>query len=357
MSVKTARHRLLYLKDSLQGFIFAALSKLSWFTTLTPTLAFAIRPLLGITLTTLALLQLWTFSHTANKNLDGWMNTISSLAGSLLNNVAAFGGFIARATGTTFVAAPWFFVAGFCVGALYQLIMTGVTSRRAYESPARSHQRQHSMQAAWYHLINATQLSFCASAIVVFNAFPAASFLVTALALAVVFINICNSIWRFISSDTKKDIKTAIGVEAPEKDTTYPLVKSINTSCEQEPQYCFRFFTTCDHSEIIKEMAIARAYDYLEDCISKKLAGLDKREPTEKNLQKIAVLELLKNAIREEKHHLPDKGKIHKKYPRVIENFWCEKSETDQLIDAVIYYCKAVKEEQNLYFNHKIVKN
>jgi hypothetical protein len=346
MSIKTVRHRLLYLKDSLQGTIYAALSKTSWLTALSPILALVVRPLLGMTLTTLALLQLWTFSHTGNKNLDGWMTTVGSLAGAGLNNVAAFGGFIARVTGTVFVVAPWFFVAGFGVGALYQLVMAGVNLRRAYEAPTQSHQRQHYLQGAGYNLITGLQLASCATAIVLFNAFPAFGLLVTAFALTVVAINLGNCIWRFLSSETKKEIKNAIGIGKPEKDLSHESVTLLDKSNEAEQlRHTRRLFTTCDHCAVIKEMNISESKIYLDSYITKKINELVRRAPSEKNQQKITVLEQLRHIVVED-HHAPDKGKMHKKYPRVVENFWCEKSDTDQLIDAVIYYCKTVKEEQ-----------
>lgn len=349
MSIKTVRHRLLYLKDSLQGTIYTALSKASWFTALTPLLAFAIRPMLSITLTTLALLQLWNFSHTGNKNLDSWMTTVGSLTGALLNNVAAFGGFIARVTGTVFVAAPWFFIAGFGVGALYQLIMACVNVRRAYEAPAQSIQRQHYLQGAGYNLITALQLASCATAIVLFNVFPGLGLLVTAFALTVVAINLGNCIWRFLSSNTKKNIKNAIGIGKPEKDMSHEAVKLLDVSCaEQQSRHTTRLFTTCDHSALIKEMSLPEGKDYLYSYITKKLKELTQREPNEKSLQKIKILEQLKQSITHN-HHVPDKGKLHKKYPLVAENFWCEKSDTDQLIDAVTYYNKALKDQQELH--------
>jgi hypothetical protein len=346
MSLKTVRHRLLYVKDSLQGTIYAALSKASWLTALGPLLALAIRPLLGITLTTLAFLQLWTFSQTGNKNFDGWFANVSSLTGALLNNVAAFGGFIARVSGVVFVAAPWFFVAGFSVGALYQLMMSGLNLRRAYEAPAQSHQRQHYLQAAGFNLITGLQLASCATAIVLFNAFPAFGLLVTALALTVVAINLGNCIWRFMSSETKKEIKNAIGIGKPEQDLSHKSVKVLDKPLEElQARHTARLFTTCDHCAIVKEMSIPEGKKYLDSYLTKKLFELSQRQSSEKNQQKIAVLEQLKMVVAEN-HHTPDKGKLHKKYPRVVENFWCEKSDTDQLIDAVIYYSQSVKDHQ-----------
>ena len=85
MSIKTARHRLLYFKDLFQGTVYTALSNSRWL---------------------LALLQTWSFIHTAQKNIDGWMATVSSLGGALFNNIAGFGGFLARIQGTVFAAAP-----------------------------------------------------------------------------------------------------------------------------------------------------------------------------------------------------------------------------------------------------------
>ncbi len=69
MSIKTVRHRLLYFKDVFQGTVYTALSNSRWLSALTPVLALMVRPLLGITLSTLALLQTWSFFHTTHKNI------------------------------------------------------------------------------------------------------------------------------------------------------------------------------------------------------------------------------------------------------------------------------------------------
>lgn len=349
MSIKTIRHRLLYLKDGLQGLIYVALAKKSWFISATPVLAFIIRPLLGITLTTLALLQLWNFSsYVANKNLDIWMSSVGALTSALLNNVAAFGGLIARATGTVFTAGPWFFVAGFAVGALYQLIMAGVNGRRAYESPTSSNQRQHYVQGAGYNIITAFQLASCASAIVLFNVLPAFTGLITAVALTVVVINTANSLWRFLSSDIKKDIKNGIGIGKPEQESSQLSLGLLGKMPlnDQPPQNVRRLFTSCDHSAVIRPMSISAMKEYLLDTIRKKINELTQKTPSKTNQQKITVLKHLEHTIIEQ--HIPHKGTLHKSYPLIVRNFWCEKSDTDQIIDAVTYYANYCKMHEEL---------
>jgi hypothetical protein len=169
-----------------------------------------------------------------------------------------------------------------------------------------------------------------------------------------VAVNVGNCIWRFLSSDTKKNIKNALGFGKPEPESS-PENRATHDSCEltkavfdeEEPIYISRLFTTCDHSAVIKKMDHSSRKEYLSSYISNKLNTLEQRPKNEKNEQKIVVLQLLEQVVKENKH-LPDKGKLHKKYPRVIDNFWCEKSDTDQLIDAVTYYVKSNHKTQQI---------
>lgn len=337
MSIKTVRHRLLYFKDLFQGTAYTALSNSRWFAAFTPVLAFVVRPLLGITLSTMALLQAWLFIHTTHKNIDGWMTTISALGGALFNNIAAFGGFLARIQGTVFALSPWFFVASFSVGALNQLTLACLNARRAYESPADSDQRQHYVQSAIYNLVLAAQLVSCVTAIVLFNLFPAHIVLIAAFALTVVSINIGSSIWRFMSSDSKKEIKRGLGFEKVEHLSENLAAAKLQLQ-DVEPKHT-RLFSTCDHSAVIRKMSTDDAKKYLLNYIRNKLSVLTKNEPSEKNKQKIEVLQLLKQVLIKNKA-MPHPEKLHHSYPRLVDNFWCEKSDTQQLLDAVGLYCK-----------------
>lgn len=346
MSVKTVRHRLLYVRDSLQSSLFVVLTNTKWLSALSPLLAFVIRPLLGATLSTLALLQTWTFIHSHYKNIDGWLATGGALGGALLNNIAAFGGFIARAIGSTFIWAPWFFIAGFSVGAVFQASMALINAWRAFESPYNSVQRKHYLQTFAFNLLSTLQLSSCAAAIFVFNVFPAYSLLVAGFAITVVTINLGNSIWRFLSSESKKEIKNFLGFGKPaEVDSSLDYVNKISSkenhsvSLKSFP----RLFTTCDHRLEIKKLPFSEREPYLITYISRKIAVLEKGAKSEKNEQKIAVLQLLRRVVLEEEP-MQDKAKLHKKYPKLIDNFWCEKSDTDQLIDAVTYYSKSLND-------------
>ncbi|RUR06742.1 hypothetical protein [Legionella sp. km772] len=352
MSIKTARHRLLYFKDFFQGTVYTALSNSRWLTTLTPILALLVRPLLGLTLSTLALLQAWSFFYTAHKNIDGWMTTLSSLGGAVFNNIAAFGGFIARIQGTVFAVAPWFFVAGFSLGTLNQLTLACLNAIRAYESQPGSDQRQHYIQAAIYNIILTVQLASCVTAIVLFNLFPANTFLISAFALTVVSINVGSCLWRFLSSEAKKDIKNELGFGKSEQ--LKELI--ITTPLDKKPQpqgglKHTRLFSTCDHSAVIRKMNGEDAKQYLLDYIAYKLSILNKNTHQEKTQQKIAVLELLEQVILE-KRTMPDPGKLHHRYPHLVDNFWCEKSDTQQLLEAVDYYYKnhgAMHNDTNRY--------
>lgn len=349
MSIKTIRHRLLYFKDLFQGTIYTALSNARWLTALTPVLAFVVRPLLGLTLSSLAILQAWSFYHTAHKNIDGWMGTASSLTGALFNNIAAFGGFLARIQGSIFVLAPWFFVAGFTVGALNQLVLAGLNFRRAYEVWSETDRRQHYIQAAIFNLITAVQLSSCVTAIVLFNLFPTNVLFITGFALTVVAINAGSCVWRFCSSDTKKEIKNALGlgkIESIQKEEHDVCSIDKKQKSEETPQYT-RLFTSCNHSAVIKNMEQEDSKNYLLRVISQKLIVLNKNTHNDKNMQKISVLEMLKQVLIENKS-LSNASKIHQKYPKLVNNFWCEKSDTQQLVEAVESYCKAHLSEVKL---------
>ncbi len=341
MSIKKARHYLLYFKDLFQGTIYAALSNSRLFTVLTPMLALVVRPLLGFTLSTLAILQAWSFFHAAHKNIDGWTGTVSSLSSALFNNIAAFGGFLARIQGTIFTLAPWFFVTGFSIGALNQLFLAGLNARRAYEVWAHREQRQHYIQAAIFNLVIATQLASCVTAIILFNLFPANTLLITGFALTVVGINVGSCAWRFISSDAKKEIKETLGIGKTKENNKeeYLVTSSIGARETEELSRHTRLFTSCNYSAIIRNMCDVESKSYLLSIISQKLLRLANNPNTEKNQQKINVLMLLEKTLIEDKLLL-DAGKLHHQYPRLVDNFWCEKSDTQQLLEAVVYYCR-----------------
>jgi hypothetical protein len=98
----------------------------------------------------------------------------------------------------------------------------------------------------------------------------------------------------------------------------------------------------------LKHKSALERIDYLHPYIVKKLAVLERNEFSEKNEHKIAVLKRLEKVFTENMH-IPDKGRLHKKYPRVVDNFWCEKSDTDRLIDAVIAHGQRVHEEHKAH--------
>lgn len=346
MSIKIARHYLLYFKDLFQSVIFGALLNSRWLTALTPLLAFAVRPLLAVTLGALALTQTWSFWFLHHKNIDGWLNTVGSLAGALLNNISAFGSLIARLHGVTFAAAPWLLVAGFGIGAVYQLTMAAINARRAYESPSNSAQRQHYAQSTSYNLVLATQLLSCVTGIVLFTLIPSSSLLIAGAAGAVVLFNIGTSLWRSFSSDTKKKVKGELGFGKPGERMHLKQDIAVDKSPIKaaEPLHCKRLFTTCNHSLVIKTMDSAERRAYLQSCIEKKLATLSQHGTGEKNRHKIEVLTLLQKVFTEN-HAMPHVSKLHQKHPRLADNFWCEKSDTQQLVDAVALYCKEEHEK------------
>jgi hypothetical protein len=358
MSIKMLRHRLLYVKDSLQGTIYTALSNTRWLNLLTPLLAFLIRPMLSTTLSTLALLQAWSFYHTTHKNIDGWFATASSLISALCNNIGAFGGLIARLQGTSFLIAPWFFIAGFGIGALYQMTMAGINARRAYESASDPIARQHYRQATMYNLVTATQLAACASAILLFNFFPPAyGLFVTGFALTVVSVNVGNCIWRSLSSDTKKRIKTNLGFGKPESEPTPALhTPSVQLNPPNtKPVHFKRLFSTCNHRVLISRMDQTDSKGYLLDCIEKKLTLLNHNKPSETHRQKIAVLNRLKQVLVDNKK-MPELGKLSQQYPKLIDNFWCEKSDTQQLVEAVAFHHQRDHKDYPVRAHHAMVR-
>ena len=289
MSIKDVRHRLLYFKDLFQGTVYTALSNARWLSTLTPLLAIVVRPLLGITLSSLALLQTWTFFNTPHKNIDGWMSTVSSLGGALFNNIAAFGGFIARLQGVVFVAAPWLFVAGFALGTINQLALALINARRAYESPAGSDQRQHYLQSMSFNLIMATQLASCVTAIVLFNLFPAYTALITGFAVVVVAVNIGSCIWRYLSGEQKKGIKEELGFGKSEHLPEVVKSAHLNKHYEIEPKFT-RLFTTCNHSAVIRTMSDQDSKNYLSNYISKNWQILKKNQKMKLTSKKLKCL-------------------------------------------------------------------
>ena len=162
--------------------------------------------------------------------------------------------------------------------------------------------------------------------------------LITAFALSGVAVNVGSCIWRFLSSEAKKEIKGELGFGKTEHLSDLKKIAVLDSNRkDEEPKYT-RLFTTCDHSVVIRKMNDDESKKYLLSTISKKLSVLAKNESNEKNQQKIEVLQLLEQVIIEGRA-MPAPGKLHHKYPPLVDNFWCEKSDTQQLLDAVGVYC------------------
>lgn len=336
MWIQMTRQRLLAIKDTVQGTMYAFLAHKPLYTAMSSVLAFFLRPILSLSLISLAFIQLYAFIYSPNKNIDGWMVTLGSLVSAILNNISAFGSLLMRLNGQTFLMAPWLLVAGFGLSASYRFILSALHLQRALESPLHSVQRQHFFQAASFNLITAIQLTSCTAAIIVFNLFPASTLLVSCIALTVVGLNMASLYWRTMGNKEKEQVKNYVGLAKPVDDLSDSCCKMSALSCARSHNP--RLFSTHDHLAIIKKMSAEESRHYLTNTIQDKLSLIG--EPhDEKMHQKKAVLQRGLHCI-EQGISSMNKKNLRSEYPLSLNNFWCEKSDTEQLIDAVIHHSK-----------------
>ncbi len=339
MTLQSIKAGLLNLKDGIQGLMYALLSYSRLYAAMASPLAFFLRPLLSLTLISLALIQLWTFIHSPHHNIDGWMISVGSFTSALLNNVASFGGVIMRLQGSSFLLAPWLLVAGFGLSSLYRFVLMGLNFYRAFEVPAHSVQRQHFLQLAFSNLVTALQLACCSSAIILFNLVPGYTFAIAAVALSVVAINLSTAVWRALAPQSRAQTKRLLGLSKPQEESDINVSHSKSHECNLERAFYKRLFTTADHSAFIKKMGVQESLDYLLSTINHKILILEPYSSLEKQRQKKEVMHYLQKGLLDHEV-VVDKKQLQQQYAHLVDNFWCETSDTVQLIKAVEYYKK-----------------
>jgi len=218
--IKKGRLVFLYLKDLLQMAIFSAMSNrrvLIAFNASPVSMFF--RGILGAVLLGLAIFNLIEFIGATNKTLDGLLTSVSSLASSLLSDVALYGGIIARLCHLTFAAGPWLLFTAFTIGALHQAFMCGRNLYRASQQTTDSDQRKHFLQAAFSNGVASVQLALCAGSILFAVIIPGVPLLAMIIGVSAVSFIAAQMLWRMTPQPSKQAIKKMVDLDKPEEVT------------------------------------------------------------------------------------------------------------------------------------------
>ncbi len=322
---------MLLFREALQSIMFSAMSNRFWFEIFNDSpISLANKGLLSFTTLMLALFQLYFFYYSPNKNIDGWLTISSALTGSILSSIAMYGAILSSILSFTFAAGLWFFMAGLLVGLLTQLILLGINFYRSFEAEPGSAQRKHYQQAALYNGFKMIQIALSIIALVFTLIIPVTPIVAAISCFAVVGLIAAHIAWRFGPSHAKQEIKQMISLGKP----SGKKEKDQNNSTHYR-----RFFTARDYiSEINVLSSDKDKQETLHLAITKKLDTL-KAIPTrsKKTQSKINLLKSLLNPLNGE-GELPSKLPSHKNYPGAFQSFWREKSDVEQLYDAVMKF-------------------
>lgn len=321
------------LRDLLQSTLFAAMSNhnwLNWFK-LSP-LSILNKASLGLVSIVLAGFQCYFFYQAVNKNFEAWLNTLSAVIGTGLTSIASYGELIAASLGIGFAAGIWIFLAGLTVNWLNQMLDLGINLYRAFEAKG-SAQRQHYLQAAIQHGFNATYLALTITALVCTFLLAVNPVIVTGFCLGVVGFGLLNIAWRIGSNAVKEQLKQGIGLSKVEQ--------TVQPQAGNELTHSPRIKTLLSSRDFIAELKSLPVKDrqaVLELKIDEKLASLRKNPNSRPKIaNKISVLGLLRNNIGASKEMIA-KTVLANQYPGAFQSFWREKSDVEQLYDALSYH-------------------
>lgn len=334
------------LKDVLLSFMFTAFSNPAWFNwfKFSP-ISILNKASLGIVTIVLACMQCYFFYQAVNKNFEAWSNTLSAVVGTGLTSVATFGEMFATALGLSFAAGIWIFLAGLMVSMVNQLIELGINLHRSLEAPKGSSQRKHYQQAAIQHAFNAMHIALTITSLACLMLLPVNPVLVTGFCLAVVSFGVLNVAWRMGPKGAKEQLKQGVGLTKPIHEPSFAFKK---------PHHSNPLFTATDFISPIKTLSLEDQKTHLQLKIADKSSQL--RMNTSLSLKqenKIKVLELLSNAL-EDPIKLDSKSVIAKHYIGAFQSFWREKSDVEQLYDAVMFHLNHLQADENRFDNSKI---
>ncbi|CEG56485.1 hypothetical protein [Legionella fallonii] len=342
MLVRLIQKLALYTKEVQDTVLFGLMSDSQLFSALSASpILYTMLPFIGILMTITAIINGYHLAKASNKNFDQWFNFITSVGCAILASISLYGAALAAIYDFTFVAGPWFFFGSSALAFMHQSVMFGLNLYRAYESLSGSAQRMHYVQAALNNLFMMGLLTAVIGAVTFVMLFPAvAPALGSVFALTAVAFTLLDIAWRVIPHNWKLFIKGLLFLGKPE--STLPqaevanapeLVSTLDSNVNNEAQH-HRLFTRPDYSAAVREMTKEKGKEYLHQVIIRKIAVLDNPSvpQTDKTRQKVDCLSVIERAL--ESHTKIDKADLLEKYPLVFQNFWSEKSDVEQILDA-----------------------
>lgn len=204
------------IKDTQLAVLFMEMFKLEWFIAFNASpAAFVVKPILGLALLLLGIMQLIRMFTEKNKTPDMWIMTILGITSILLSNISIFGGITAKLLGVAFKAAPLYFLASLVVGCFMQLLLMGYHCYAASQAKENSVERMHHLQAIVQCGILAAQFAVCSLAVALAVMFPISAPVTAALSVLAVSSLVSVIVWRLIPHSYKLAIKGYLGFGKP----------------------------------------------------------------------------------------------------------------------------------------------
>lgn len=328
------RELIIFLKELLQIAFYTLFSNPAWLQSFNASIgALIVKPLFSFFILALAIIQLIFAIQSTHYYFDLWFNALMSLASASLGAASLLGATITFVLGTGFMVGAWLFLAALAVGFVQLSLNLGLNLIRASESLKNSQQKRDYRDTAIANSVHLLILSFAILSVVfsfIVPGFPLVATVFSALTAVSVAIDL---VWHFSPLKVKQVVKETI------------LDTPIMLHQEREKSFDFsykRLFTSVNYKEQLKGYAPEQQKACLMQIITDKTALLSKKE------EKQELLHQLIEALEQNKL-LPKKASMQKMYPEAFETILKEKSETEQLFDAVYAYQDRFVKNQELY--------
>ncbi|MBA2711842.1 MAG: hypothetical protein H0U57_14785 [Tatlockia sp.] len=218
MFVVRFRSFLLNVKDTFQSvLLFVRSNALRLRSFNTSPWGLVLKTIFSLTLLVLVLLQAYNLYQSKQHGLDKVLPLFASLSSALLNNTSTFGGIIASAMHTTFLAGPWVLLASMIIGFSQQFGMFLFHSYKAFKSWPDSIERMHHLQAAMNNVFNAvliiSMMMTIVFALLIPGTAPVALATFTVIGVGMLA---ANFIWRNISHRSRIQLKQMLGFGKPD---------------------------------------------------------------------------------------------------------------------------------------------
>lgn len=335
-----------YTKQVQDVGLFGTMVKSRWFLAFAGSpLYYVMLPLIGILMTVLAIMDGYNLAKDPNRNFDKWFGFIVSVISAACASVSLYGAVIATYLGVSFVAGPWIFFSSLIVASVHQLVMLGIHLFRAYNLPNNSPQHRHNIEAAINNILVISLLVAALGAVTLVMLFPIAPVIASVFASAVVVLTVLDVVWQIAPENWRLLVKEFI-LGKPElvlQTISHGPLK-YDIKLEVEPMDVHKliaanhtsFFSTTDYGATISTLAIGKDEQFLQEVIGAKLKVLAEspNAASTKNTQKAGFLnDLLTHVKHQQTISKPD---LLKKYPLALQDFWADKGDVEQILDAAV---------------------